>query len=210
MSGLFENIKAVENIKSVENIKAVKNSLGKKLSKVRGDAGISRAQMVGFLKQKGFDVKTYTISKWETGVSKPAVDAFLAFCDICGVKDIGLAFNGKRPLRLYDIPVSAGSGNFLDGGGYEMIEVDGIVPDSADYAVKVSGDSMTPRFVDRQIIFVHEQPSLDEGEIGIFCLNNEAYLKKLEKGRLISLNPKYSPIPIRDFDDFRVFGKVVG
>ena len=91
-----------------------------------------------------------------------------------------------------------------------MIEVDNTVPSLADYAVRVSGNSMQPRFVDQQIIFIHEQPVLEEGEIGIFCLNNDTYLKKLGKGCLISLNPEYDPIPIQDHDNFRVFGRVVG
>lgn len=184
--------------------------LGKRLLEVREAAKLSRAQLAELLKQKGFDVKTYTICKWETGVSKPTVEAFLAVCDICRVMDIRETFAGKRLLRLYDIPVSAGLGNYLDDGGYEMIEVESTVPSSADYAVRVSGDSMTPRFVDQQIIFIHEQPSLTEGDIGIFCLNRDAYLKKLGKGCLISLNPDYAPIPIREHDEFSVFGKVVG
>ncbi len=183
---------------------------GSKLSEVRESAELSRAQLCALLAKKGFDVKTYTLCKWETGVSKPAVDAFLAICDICRVNDIRQAFSIKREMRLYDIPVSAGRGNYLESGGYEMIEVDDLVPDSADYALRVGGDSMMPRFVDRQIIFIHEQPALEEGEIGIFCLNNEAYLKKLSQCCLISLNADYSPIPIREFDDFRVLGKVVG
>lgn len=185
-------------------------NLGKKLLEVRETAKLTRTQLVELLKEKGFDVKTYTISKWETGVSKPTIEAFLAICDICRVMDIRQTFTDKRLLRLYDIPVSAGLGNYLYDGSYGMIEVDNTVPRLADYAVRVSGNSMMPRFVDQQIIFIHEQPALDEGEIGIFCLNNNTYLKKLEKGSLISLNPEYDPIPIQDYDDFRVFGKVVG
>ncbi len=184
--------------------------LGKRLSEVRENAKLSRAQLSELLKQKGFDVKTYTLCKWETGVSKPTVEAFLAICDICRVMDIRQTFAGKRLLRLYNIPVSAGCGNYLEDGAYELIEVESTVPSSADYAVRVSGDSMTPCFVDRQIIFIHEQPTLEEGETGIFCLNNDAYLKKLGKSCLISLNPVYAPIPVREHDDFRVFGKVVG
>ncbi len=185
-------------------------NLGNKLFEVRETAKISRAQLVELLKEKGFDVKTYTISKWETGVSKPSIEVFLAICDICRVMDIRQTFTGKRLLRLYDIPVSAGLGNYLSDGSYEMFEVDNTVPSMADYAVKVSGNSMMPRFVDQQIIFIHEQPALDEGEIGIFYLNNETYLKKLGKGYLNSLNPEYAPIPIQDHDNFRVLGKVVG
>lgn len=185
-------------------------NLGKKLLEVRENAKISRTQLVERLKEKGFDVKTYTISKWETGVSRPSIEVFLAICDICRVMDIRQTFADKRLLRLYDIPVSAGLGNYLDDGSYGMIEVDYTVPNLADYAVKVSGNSMMPRFVDQQIIFIHEQSTLDEGDIGIFYLNNNTYLKKLGKGQLISLNPDYDLIPIHEYDDFRVFGKVVG
>lgn len=186
-------------------------NLGKKLAEVREEANISRARLVELLKEKGFDIKPYTIGKWETGVSKPTVEVFLAICSICRVRDIQFTFSGeKRLLRLFDISVSAGSGNYLDQTGYEMIEVDNTVPDSADYAVKISGSSMMPRFVDKQIIFVHEQSVLEEGEIGIFSLNNESYLKKLGENCLISLNPEYAPIAIGEFDDFRVLGKVVG
>ncbi len=185
-------------------------NLGRNLLEVRETAKISRSQLVELLKEKGFDVKTYTISKWETGVSKPTIDAFLAICDICRVMDIRQTFAGKRLLHLYDIPVSAGLGNYLDNGSYGMIEVDNTIPSLADYAVRVSGTSMMPRFVDQQIIFIHEQSVLDEGDIGIFYLNNDAFLKKLGKGYLISLNPEYDPIPIQDYNDFRVLGRVVG
>jgi transcriptional regulator with XRE-family HTH domain len=185
-------------------------NLGKKLLEVREHANISRTQLADLLKQRGFDVKPYTIGKWENGVSKPTVEAFLALCDICRVIDVRQTFGGKRFLRLYNMPVSAGLGNYLTDGGFSVIEVDNTVPNAADYAVRVSGDSMIPRFVDQQIIFIHEQPALDEGEIGIFCLNNEAYLKKLERGCLVSLNPAYEPIPFQDSDDLKIIGKVVG
>ena len=184
--------------------------LANKLAEVRKSAKISRTQLAQLLSQKGIDVKTYTIGKWETGASKPTVETFLAICDICRVIDIRGTFAEKRLVRLYDIPVSAGLGNYLDSGEHEMIEVDNTVPNTADYAVRVSGDSMAPRFVDQQIIFVHEQQALDEGEIGIFCFNSEAYLKKLGRGCLISLNSSYEPIPIGEYDDVRVLGKVVG
>ena len=185
-------------------------NLGKKLLEVREAAKLSRTQLVELLGQRGIEVKTYTIGKWETGASKPTVEAFLAICDVCRVMDIRRTFAGKRLMRLYNMPVSAGPGNYLDNGEYEMIEVDNTAPAAADYAVRISGDSMSPRFVDRQIIFVHEQQTLDEGEIGVFSLNSEVYLKKLGRGRLVSLNDAYEPIPIREYDDIRVLGKVVG
>ena len=186
-------------------IKEIWREFGKKI--VRGER---KCRYYACTVVRGFDVKTYTICKWETGVSKPSVEAFLAICDICQVVDIRRTFSEQRHLKLYNVPVSAGMGNFLADGGYEMIEVESTVPESADYAVRISGDSMMPRFVDKQIVFVHEQSVLDEGDIGIFYLNNEAYIKKLGKGCLISLNTSYAPIMLKEYNMFKVLGKVVG
>ena len=119
-----------------------------------------------------------------------------------------------RMLRLYSLSVSAGTGAFMDNDDYELIEADATVPLSADFAVPVSGDSMYPRFTDRQVVWVHTQPSVENGEIGIFYYEGDSYIKRLEQGSkgplLVSINPKYAPIRITDMDSFRVFGKVVG
>ena len=116
----------------------------------------------------------------------------------------------QRVIKLYDIPVAAGTGFFLDSDAYEDLEVDKTVPQNADFAVRVSGDSMTPRFVDGQIVFIKEQQTLDVGEIGIFALDGDSYIKRLGHGELLSLNARYRPIKIREYALFHVFGKVVG
>jgi phage repressor protein C with HTH and peptisase S24 domain len=119
----------------------------------------------------------------------------------------------ERVIPLYDLPVSAGSGQFLDSDSYELLEVDESVPLSATYAVRISGDSMTPRFVDRQIVYVKQQQTLRSGECGIFLLNGDAYCKQLrDEGELelVSLNSKYPPIKISEYDELRILGKVVG
>jgi len=119
-----------------------------------------------------------------------------------------------RILRLYNLPASAGTGSFMDSGDYEWIEADGTVPPSADFGVTVSGNSMVPRFADGQIVWVHEQPAVENGEIGIFYYEGDSYIKRFEQDRkgplLVSINPEYGPIPITDTDNFTVFGKVVG
>ena len=116
----------------------------------------------------------------------------------------------RRFIRLYDIPAAAGLGSFLDSDAYEDFEVDKTVPMEADFAVRISGDSMTPRFVDRQIVFVKEQRALEIGDIGVFELDGDAYIKRLGRGELVSLNELYKPIVIRDYQSFHIFGKVVG
>lgn len=119
-----------------------------------------------------------------------------------------------RQLRFYDIPVSAGHGQFLDSDRCEWREVDDSVPGDADYSVWVSGDSMEPRFIDRQWIYVREQETIQPGEIGVFFYDGESYCKVFtyvdDQPVLVSLNPKYEPIVVSMAEDFRVMGKVVG
>ena len=120
-----------------------------------------------------------------------------------------------RQLRFYDIPVSAGTGQFLDSDHCELREVDDWVPAEADYAVRVSGDSMEPRFVDNQWIFVRELSTLVDGDIGIFFYEGDSYCKMLGRDEndnliLISLNEQYQSISIDNTDSFRVLGRVVG
>lgn len=129
------------------------------------------------------------------------------------MKKTGHTIGLFRTIPLYDLPVSAGTGQFLDSSNYELIEVDETVPISATYAVKISGDSMLPLFVDQQIIYIKQQQLLESGEIGIFILNGDAYCKQLEVNNntiLVSLNDKYDSIIIKECDDFRILGKVVG
>ncbi|MGM9522365.1 MAG: helix-turn-helix domain-containing protein [Oscillospiraceae bacterium] len=118
-----------------------------------------------------------------------------------------------RTIPLYDLPVSAGTGQLLDSDSYELIEIDETVPLSATFAVRISGDSMTPRYIDKQVIYVRPQQTLEPGEIGIFLLNGDAYCKQLSRdggAALISLNKKYPPIEISEYDEMRIIGKVVG
>ena len=118
-----------------------------------------------------------------------------------------------RTLPLYSLAVSAGTGQFLDGEDYEMVEVGREVPDGANFGVRVAGDSMEPQFHDGQIIWVRQQRSLMTGGIGIFLYDGNAYLKQLvaheESLALHSLNPKYADIVISPELPLRVLGKVM-
>lgn len=118
-----------------------------------------------------------------------------------------------RRLPLYSLAVSAGTGQFLDGEDYEMVEVGREVPDGANFGVRVAGDSMEPEFSDGQTIWVRQQRSLMTGEIGVFLYDGNAYLKQLVavdgSMALHSLNPSYSDIVISPELPLRVLGKVL-
>ena len=118
-----------------------------------------------------------------------------------------------RSLPLYSIGVSAGTGQFLDGEDYEMVEVGPEVPEGANFGVRVTGDSMEPRFHDGQTVWVRQQRSLMTGEIGIFLYDGSAYLKQLvakqDRMALHSLNPAYGDILVSPELPLRVLGKVL-
>ena len=119
----------------------------------------------------------------------------------------------RRKLPLYLLPASAGSGEFLDGDEYELEEVGSEVPEKAHFGIRLNGDSMEPRYLNGQIVWVERTTELLDGDIGIFYLDGNAYCKRLHKEpdyvELISLNSKYDPIPITEANDFRVYGRVV-
>ena len=119
---------------------------------------------------------------------------------------------GLRKLPYFAQPAAAGLGNYLEENvESELIEID--APPEADAVIRISGDSMEPLIHDGDKIFLQYMPSVEEGEIGIFVLNGDAYCKQLcyENGRpmLVSLNPAYKPILIHDGDQIVTHGKVL-
>lgn len=127
-----------------------------------------------------------------------------------------IPFTGKQSIRLksYYTLVSAGVGNYLAGDDYEELDFPAdLVPEGADYTLTITGDSMEPVYTDKQKVFVHAQDYLNNGEIGIFSLDDNVYIKKLQDDDnghfLVSLNKKYDPIPINENSNFMILGKVL-
>ncbi len=105
-----------------------------------------------------------------------------------------------RILSYYYRLASAGTGQILfDMPPTKRIEIPDIPKyRKADYAIGVNGDSMEPVYHDGDMLLVEMSDEIRVGEIGIFSLNGECYVKKLGKGELISLNPKYDNIPLNE------------
>lgn len=115
-----------------------------------------------------------------------------------------------RTLPLYDWPDVPNVQAFFKKGSQQQIEVDETVPRHATFAMRMSGDCMHPRFANEQIIYLQQQQMLLEGEIGLFLLNGKPLCRLLGGNRLLAYNKKYPPILIKDEDECRIIGKVVG
>ena len=118
---------------------------------------------------------------------------------------------GKRSILLYDLPVSAGPGVYLDDTTADSINVpDNDKTKSADYALRIKGNSMEPKYHDGDILLVENTDSVEVGELGIFILDGNGYFKKYGGETLISLNPEYGDILLREYAEAVCCGRVVG
>ena len=69
---------------------------------------------------------------------------------------------------------------------------------------------MEPKYRDGDVLLVEECDAVEYGELGIFMLDGDGYFKKYGGDRLISLNPEYSDILLKNFDEISCCGRVVG
>ncbi|HFG0262096.1 TPA: LexA family transcriptional regulator, partial [Staphylococcus aureus] len=109
------------------------------------------------------------------------------------VVDINSYKQDKTPVNVNGC-VSAGVGERLHDETLFTEMVKAPVPPH-DLALKVNGDSMEPMFKDGEIIFVEKTHNIKNGQIGIFIIEEEAYVKKVfvedDRLTLVSLNKEY-------------------
>ena len=111
----------------------------------------------------------------------------------------------------YDHATSAGTGQYLNDVRVEQIELP--IDVDADFVIPIKGDSMEPDYHDGDLVFIQTSVDLNDGVIGVFNYNGEAYIKQLvideDQAYLHSLNPEYKDMPITPDTDFRIIGEVV-
>lgn len=114
-------------------------------------------------------------------------------------------------IKISEFSASAGTGVELGDESYETIAVKASeITRQADFAVRVSGDSMQPTFYDGDIILVESMPQINVGDIGVFIVDGDGFVKELGEGKLISHNEKYPDIYLRHYDMVFCSGKVIG
>ena len=196
-------------------------------------------KMQQFLPESEKAVTTRSLISWEAGEREPRVTVGVALAKALGFEDVADLYLDSEPklnpvgqqrlgeyrsmllhtaeftekpeptLRLLPVylqPASAGTGQWLDDDAQAMTE--------AEFGVRIAGDSMEPRFVNGQTVWVKAAQDANNGDIVLCTLNDQGYCKKLRKDEngiaLISLNKKYAPLPVQEEDEFRIAGIVVG
>lgn len=130
-------------------------------------------------------------------------------------KRVRLSMKKPKPRMLkidwYAQPASAGTGTFLDSDlAEELLLPESAEAEQADFVISVGGDSMEPTYHDGDKVFVEKCDAVDIGEVGIFVVNGDVYIKELGNKCLISHNEKYKPIRISESDSVYCCGRVIG
>ena len=118
-----------------------------------------------------------------------------------------------KVVRLFrsDLGAAAGFGEDLgEARGEEMILLADRETEQADEIITVCGHSMEPTFLDGDLVLIRHTKELREGEIGIFLVDNEGYIKEYRKDGLHSHNPEYRTMTFREDQDVRCIGRVIG
>lgn len=108
----------------------------------------------------------------------------------------------------YSMPMSAGTGQPAGSEYPENYRLVKEPPRRATFIAPVSGNSMEPTYHDGDKLFIRSCPEIEVGQVGVFLMDGQQWVKELGDGVLISHNPKYEPITMTN--DIRCQGLVLG
>ena len=152
-------------------------------------------------------VSTATVSNWVSGTYAPLFDKIDKICEFFGVERdellnerISSVYETKRKKGI-KIPIL---GYVAGGKPLEMIEdIIGEIEISEEtartgtiFALKLRGDSMSPRINDGDVVIVRQQSDVDSGSLAIVAVNGDvATCKQIKKHHdgleLIPFNPSH-------------------
>lgn len=169
------------------------------ISEKRKELGLTMKDL-----SKMVNVSEATISRWESGnianmrrdkISLLANALKISPTDLINGNDNFSCSSGvKIPVLGFiraGLPLTA-TENIID---YEEISEE-MARNGEYFGLKIKGDSMSPRFVEGDVVIVRKQETVDNGEIAIIMVNSdEATVKKFYKTatgvQLIATNPNY-------------------
>ena len=130
------------------------------------------------------------------------------------------AFSNVVPLSTQSLPIlgkiACGTPKFMDEDRVFYTREGANI--KADFILIASGDSMiNARINDGDLVFIRQQPTVDNGEIAAVAIGDEATLKRIyyyqEKSLMIlkSENPKYEDMIYsgEELEDVRILGKAI-
>ena len=115
-------------------------------------------------------------------------------------------------LCLYEEAAAAGIGAPMQegAGSTTVYALKGNIPGGADAVIHVNGASMEPTYPNGSYVYVCTGQEVSFGQIGIFLINGEAFIKEYRPEGLVSHNRRYKTIHTGGDTDVRCYGRVTG
>ncbi len=198
-------------------------NVGEYIKKLRIKSGYSQEQLGNLL-----GVQRAAVQKWECGrvqnLKRETIKKLAEIFDVSPSTFIDIEnyyeYNNIIPLpNMNRIPLL---GNIACGEpilAEENIECDIDIPEdiNADFALRCKGDSMIDaRILDGDIVYIKQQPTVNNGEIAAVLIGDEATLKKVyltgDTLTLLACNSSYEPFVYSgtELENIRILGKAVG
>lgn len=156
-----------------------------------------------------------TITSWCTGEFYPRIDKIEMLANYFCINKSALVEESDSATDRPSIPLLG-----VVKAGYDYLAEQNIVgyvncqvKDKENcFALKVKGDSMEPILYEGDIIVVHKQNDVENGQVAVVLINgDEATVKKVNKNKdsieLIAFNSYYPPKKMTE--GFTIIGKVI-
>lgn len=190
--------------------------IGKRIAQMRRERGISQEELAELAL-----LHRVTVAKYETGQVEPGAIALSRIADALNVSTDELLCRTEKlppfiPIIRGSVPVVGEIACGVPITAEQNVEGFADVPDGvrADFALRCKGDSMTPTFLDGDLVLIRQQPEVDDGQIAAVGIDGEATLKHFYKTPggvlLVSDNPKFAPMAYPAASAPIVYGKAVG
>lgn len=193
-------------------------NFGEALKRIRTQRNLSQEELATIL-----GTSKQVISRYENGQRSPKISVAAAFAAALDVPmslftddepDVppGLEVPAVNSIPLLG-EIACGEPITAEENIEGTVKVDYEV--HCDFALRCKGDSMAPRLLDGDLVFIKQQPSVDNGQIAAVLIDAEATLKHVyvnDSGiQLIAENPAYAPIVLTgdDAENARIIGRAV-
>ncbi len=197
-------------------------NIGDYIKKLRTENGYSQEEL-----GKMLGVQRAAVQKWECGTVKNLKrDTIKKLSEIFNVPtsyfidDEYLSYNNIIALpKMNKIPLIGTIACGTPILATENLDGEVTVPENinADFALRCKGDSMIDaRIHNGDIVYIRQQPTVENGEIAAILIDEEATLKRVYISdntiTLVACNPKYQPFVYtgEQLDQIRILGKAVG
>ena len=199
-------------------------SIGEQIRYFRRKSGLSMEELA-----RAIGVSRQTIHRYENGtienIPHAKIDSMARLFGTTGAVLLGyedpiFSIKGVRPVTKRRVPIlgeiACGTPVYADEQ-VESYAVQGEAPD-ADFCLRARGDSMTgARIYDGDLVFVRACQAVENGEIGVVIIDEEATLKRVyfypESQKLVLLpeNTAYEPLVYigAELETIKIIGKAV-